>query len=411
MTKQVESQPKRVIGMLFQRLRPSKLFACAVAVMIAAFAPSSPSFGQAESQTQEPAVATATETDMVFVSAENLAVSAVTTDDLFAAGGTVVTSGAQADHLFLAGGEIEVIDATVHDLIAWGGELRLRSAQVTDDIIVGGGDIVARPGFDIGGSAVLAGGSVRLEAPVGGDLRIGAGDIFVNSSVQGTARLSGDTIVLGPLARIGGDLLYRSENLTIQPGAVIEGRRAALPMPDRSTAEEIGKGVGQLFLLFGLSIVLSYFILVALLVFFAPGLMRSASTMMREKPWQSFGIGVLYALIVPLLVVALVVTVVAAPLAVLLIAISVALTPIALAVTAYFVGMSLRRVTTGTSDPPDTLFARIIWPLLGVIAVFLLTLIPVAGALIWLLAMVFGLGALAKQAAGALTAPAMSPSA
>lgn len=362
------------------------------------------SWGQAAAQSKEADAAPAAETDMVFLSGESLTVSAATTDDMFAAGERVNASGARADHLFLAGGEIDVTDATVVDLVAAGGEVRLQGASIKDDIIIAGGDIAIGSAVKIGGSAVLAGGTVKLEAPLGGDLRAGAGDVYVNSPIAGTARLSGDSIVLGPKTRIAGDLLYRSDKLTVQPGAVVEGRRASLPMSDRSVVEGVGKDVGRFFLYLGLSIILSYFVLVVLFVVFAPGLMDSASAKIRHRPWQSLGIGVLYALIVPVAIVLLFASVFAVPLAILLVVISVVLTAIALAVTAHFVGISVRRLTTSQEEPSTRLPGRILWPLLGAVLVFAVTLVPFAGVLVWLLAMLFGLGAFAT-AARALTAP------
>lgn len=382
----------------------SRRVCAAILIICAALAMPSWSAGQDETELAPEAAADASETDMVFVAGEKVIVSQTTTDDLFAAGNMIEARGARADHLYLAGGDITVSEAEVSDVVVAGGEINLNAASVLDDVVVAGGDISVGENFDIAGTAVLLGGRVRFEAPVGQDLRIGASEIYLNSIVPGNARLTGDEIVLGPNARIGGDLLYRGDSLTIDPAAVIEGARTELPMADAYVAEDVGRGAGQLFLFFGLSILVSYFVLVLLLVFAAPGLMRSASQMIRRKPLQSLGIGVLYVLIVPLLILLLFSTAFAAPLAILLIAISVALTPIALAVTAYYVGMSARRLATKETEPPKAISGRVLWPTLGAVIVFALTLIPVAGLLVWFLAMLFGLGAFGRQAVGALTA-------
>ncbi len=355
----------------------------------------------------EPDTQTDTETDMVFVSGEELSLSARTTDDLFAAGGTIDTVGASADHMIAAGGEITVRDATLQDLILAGGNIRLSRAVVADDLIAFGGDIVVEPGFDIGGSAVLAGGNVRVNAPVGGDLRIGAGEIYVNSQVAGTARLSGETIVLGPQAQIGGDLLYRTENLVVEPGAVVTGQRAQLPPPDYSQPEDAGREMGRFMLFAGIAILLSYAVLTILLVLAAPGLMRSASNELQGRPWRSFGIGALFALGVPLLVLLLFMSMFGAPLAILLIVIAIALTPIAFAVAGYGTGMIARKLATKQDEPPEARSARMLWPLLGIVMLFVLTLIPFLGLFVWFIAMLFGLGALLQLAGGALSGPEM----
>jgi cytoskeletal protein CcmA (bactofilin family) len=360
------------------------------------------------SQSEADAVADTAETDMIFTAGEEVIVTQSTSDDIFAAGSMVEARGASGDHLFLAGGDITVSGADVRDVIAAGGEIRLNAASVSDDLIVGGGDIVVGEGFEIGGTAVIAGGKVRFEAPVGQDLRIGASEIFVNSLVPGDARLSGDQIVLGPNARIGGDLFYRGGNLTVDQAAVIEGNRTELPSAENYAAEDFAKGMGQFFLYFSLSMIISYFVIVAVLVAAVPALMRSTSNMLRTNHWQALGIGVLYALIVPVFGLILLWTGLGIPLAVLLFLVSLALTPIAVAVTAHFVGMAARRIVTNKTEPAQSTVERILWPLAGVVILFALALIPIAGLLIVLLAMLFGLGACLKQAFGALGTPPAS---
>ncbi|MGB3472460.1 MAG: hypothetical protein WBA51_16720 [Erythrobacter sp.] len=374
---------------------PIKRFAAGLFVLAGALALPSSSIGQDE---PEPTAASAIEeSDMVFVAGEELRVTQKTTDDLFAAANTLEVNGAQADHLFLAGGDLKITQTQVSDIVAAGGDIRLEAAAVADDVIIAGGEIVADEDFDIGGTAVIVGGDVRFEAPVGQDLRIGANDIFVNSVVPGTARLSGDTIVLGPKARIGGDLLYRGSSLTVDSAAVIEGDRTQLEASEPFAAEEIGKGAGLMFLYFGLSTLFSYFVIVAMLVLIVPRLMQSTSQMLERKPLQALGIGVLFAVIAPVLGLVLIQTGLGLPLAVFLFVASLALTPIAVAVSAHFLGMFTRKLITRKSRDPESTFERIVWPLAGVVILLGLCLVPLVGLLVLLFAMLFGLGAFGRQ--------------
>ncbi|KWV92130.1 polymer-forming cytoskeletal protein [Erythrobacter sp. YT30] len=345
------------------------------------------------------------ESDMVFAAAEDLNVSQKTTDDLFAAGSTIEVSGAEADHLFLAGGDLRVSNAQVNDLIAAGGDIQMDAATVADDVIIAGGEVVARETFEIGGTAVVAGGEVRFEAPVGQDLRIGANEIFVNSVVSGTARLSGDTITFGPRARIEGDLIYRGSNLVVDPAAVIEGERTQLQSSDAYEVEDAAKGVGQFFLFFSISMIISYFVIVALLVLIVPRVMHATSQMLGGKPLQALGIGVLFAFIVPVLGVLLFWTGVGIPLAIFLFVASLALTPIAVAVTAHFIGMAARKALTRKAGDAESTFEQIMWPLGGVVVLLALALIPIVGLVVMLLAMLFGLGAFGRQVLGMLSNP------
>ncbi len=384
-------------------------FVASVIIVLGALMVPASSVGQDEPEAPPTTVENAAESDMVFLAGERVVASQNTTDDLFAAGNMVDARGAGADHLFLAGSDVTVSDAQVSDIIAMGGEVRLNAANVADDVIIAGGNVIVDRGFDIGGTALIAGGRVRFEAPVGQDLRIGADDIYVNSTISGTARLSGETIVLGPDARVEGDLLYRGDDMTIDPAAVIEGSRTALPASEGYTAEDFGAGMGAFFLYFSLSMIISYFVIVVLLVIAMPGFMHSTSIMLRSTPLRALGIGVLYALIVPVLGIVLLWTGVGIPLAVLLFVASLALTPIAIAVTAHCIGTTARALITKKTEPAESTAARILWPLGGVLILFVLALIPFVGLLAMLFAMLFGLGALIRQASVALSVSESMP--
>ncbi|NVE96023.1 bactofilin family protein [Altererythrobacter lutimaris] len=390
--------------MLFEKARSIRQLAAPAMVVLAALALPSSSIGQDQADSSAISVDEEFESEMVFLSGEEIVASQRTTDDLFAAGGTVEAKGVSADHLFLTGGDITVSNAEVRDLIAAGGEVRLNAANVADDLIAAGGEVIAGEGFEIGGTAIVTGGTVRFNAPVGQDLRIGANEIFVDSTVAGTSRLSGSKIVIGPNARLQGDLLYRGDDLTIDPSAVIEGDRTELPAWESYNPEEAGAGLGSFFVYFSLSILISYFVIVSLLVLVLPSLMQRTSDMLHATPLRALGIGVLYAFVVPVMGILLVWTVLGIPLAIFLFLASLALTPLAVAVTAYFVGMLGRRVVSKRSDAPRNTAERFIWPLAGVAILFALSLIPLLGLLVMLFSMLFGLGALLRQATGALTA-------
>ncbi|WP_336985632.1 hypothetical protein [Altererythrobacter aquiaggeris] len=340
--------------------------------------------------------------DMSFFSAEDINLKINSIDDVFAAGGRVRVDATRADHLVIAGSEISVSNAALQDLFAVGGKMDLNSGTVADDIVVAGGSIKVRPTFSIGGSAVMAGGDVRMETSVPADLRIGAGSVYVNAAVGGDARLSGDAVRLGPATRIAGDLLYRTSNLVIEPGAVITGRRLILPAQDQSAFESWGRGAGELFPVITLAAAAGFAILVVAIAFAVPGLMRSSARFIRTSPLRSLGIGTIIAAGVPVAIILLFFTVVGAPLGLLLGAICLAVTPVAIAATAFLIGMEMRRVMSGAGEPPARLPARLLWPAAGAAVILILGLIPFLGMLVWLLAMLLGLGAVASRGGKAL---------
>lgn len=340
--------------------------------------------------------------DMSFFSADKINLKVNSSDDVFAAGGTVNVNTTSADHLVIAGGEVEVRNVTIEDLFAAGGELDLVTGTVADDIVVAGGQITVRKTFEIGGSAVIAGGEALIEAPVPVDLRVGAGTVYLNSRVGGDARLSGDTVTLGPEAVVDGDLLYQTENLVIEPGAVVTGQRRAMPAEDHSAFESWGRGAGELFGKLFLAATLGFAVLVLAVAAAVPSLMRSSAAFIKSRPLQSAGIGALIAIGTPVAIVLLFASVIGAPLAMLLIAICLAITPVAIAATAFFVGMESRRVATKAEEPPTGWGGRVLWPALGALVILLLGMIPFLGILVWLFALLFGLGAVASRGGRAL---------
>ncbi|MBL4619943.1 MAG: hypothetical protein JKX88_07590 [Marinicaulis sp.] len=142
--------------------------------------------------------------DMAFFAADDLKITAKSRDDIFAAGGDVSINGAQADHMIAMGGDIIVTNVAFHDLIVAGGDINLVSGAVTDDVVAAGGDLNVQSEFKIGGSALITGGDVTIDTPIGGELRAAAGRLRLNANVEGNAHLTGDEITIGPNVRIGG---------------------------------------------------------------------------------------------------------------------------------------------------------------------------------------------------------------
>ena len=341
-------------------------------------------------------------TDMSFFSGDGVDVTVDSTDDVFAVGSTISVDATSADHLVVAGSKISVKNVAIQDLFAAAGELDLISGRVEDDIVVAVGQVNVGPSFEIGGSAVIAGGEARIETPIPADLRVGAESIFLNSAVGGDARLSGDTVTLGPQARISGNLLYRSENLILQDGAVVSGQQMMLPPEEHSAFESWGRGAGGLLAKITIAATLGFMVLVIVVAIAVPGLMRSSAGYIRSKPFKSLGIGALFTIGVPFLIILLVMSVVGAPLAMLLGAICLAITPIAVAATAYLLGMEGRQLLTKQTEPPVNWAPRLLWPALGAAVILVLGLIPFFGLLVWLLAMLFGLGAVVSRGRRAL---------
>lgn len=340
--------------------------------------------------------------DMGFFAAGELTVTAKSEDDLFAAGGDVSIDGAEADHMIAAGGDVTVAEAAFDDLIIAGGDVTLISGAVTDDLVAAAGDLNVRSEFRIGGSAVISGGDVTLEASVPRELRAAGRRVRLDANVGGDAHVTGDDVVIGPNVRIGGDLRHRAQTIEIDPGAVIEGEVVALEPVAGPDFEKWGVRAVAAAALFALAFLVGIGVLVVAIAAALPALMNSAAAMIREKPLSTLGIGFLVAAAAPIVIAFLFATIFGIPLALLIALFYAAAAPLAIAAFAYFIGMTGRRMIAGNQSEAPGLFARVIWSAFSVGVLVILGLIPFLGQLVWLLAYVFGVGAVMTRGGKAL---------
>jgi cytoskeletal protein CcmA (bactofilin family) len=161
-------------------------------------------------------------------------------DDVYAAGGTVAVTDSVVGDLAAAGGNVVVSGPVGADALVTGGSVRL-AADVGDDARIAGGsvDVIRRVGGHLvaaGGivhahegsviaSDVLAtGGTVILEGTIDGGLVVSGGEVTLNGTLRRDARIIAGTLRVGPNAVIQGALRYSSRNpAQIDPGAKIAG--------------------------------------------------------------------------------------------------------------------------------------------------------------------------------------------
>ena len=359
---------------------------------------------QITTQTGEIVNAEASFLDMAFFAGDEISIKASSDDDIFAAGGNIRVDATTADHLILAGGEINIRNVGVDDIIAAGGDLNLRSGTVTDDVLAAGGTVTLHPKFQIAGSAIVSGGEVTIGSPIQKELRVAANRIVLDSVVDGNVKLMGDNIALGPKARLGGNLQYRGDNIQISPSAIIAGTTSILPADEQNDFERWGKGSAAFFAWFAIAAMLGITLLVVVIALVLPGLMNKSALLIRQKPLLALGVGFVAMFIVPFTLFMLFVTIVGAPLAMLIAAMLFAFTPVGLAASAYFIGMQGRQIIRKPADdaPPPAIRVRLIWSAIAIVLILLLGMIPFVGGLIWLLVLMFGMGAILVQGGLAL---------
>jgi cytoskeletal protein CcmA (bactofilin family) len=347
---------------------------------------------------------TGTSDQLVLAAGEDVTLELTATDDVAAAGGDVTAQNATFDHVFLAGGDISFTGSTARDIFAAGGEIDVVSGQVLDDLIAAGGRITVGRDARVNGDAVVTGGRIRLEGVFGGEVRAAGGSIYIDGDITGDVNLDGRSITIGPNAHIHGALTHRGRSVTIAPEAQIDGQTTALrPRPEIDTRPLAAFGVWMAAsVLFGLSLMA----VVIALVF--PRLMDDVADIVQRKPVSMLALGFAIALLTPMAIVLLMVTILGLPLAFLIAMAFALLWPVSLVGAVYAASIFVRgRVRNAAGEPSRG--ARALWAGLAMVVFILLGFIPFVGFLIWVLAYFVGLGAVVLQAGRALSKPAAAP--
>jgi len=331
--------------------------------------------------------------------------------NVYRVGGEVRTQGRVNGDFIGAGGSVSIDDAVTEDATVAGGAVRIRG-PVGDDLRVAGGQITLEG--KVGGEAMIAGGNVTLtrDASVAGrtwiaagnvalngkiakDLQIRAGKVIIDGEVDGDARIIAGEIELLPGARLNGSLSYLSqEEVRINPQAQVRGSVTREVAKRGSRGESQPPRFGRRF---GLAWFVGLVVAGALYLLIFPTFSRNVQQRLAAAPWPSLGLGAALISAVPLLAIALVVTIIGIPLALGLLA-AYAITLLAgYLIIADFIGERALRAVRRNGEASTAW--RIAGLVLALVALALVRFIPVIGGLLILIALFFGVGALTLQVA------------
>jgi cytoskeletal protein CcmA (bactofilin family) len=253
------------------------------------------------------------------------------------------------------------------------------SSESGDAVVVVNGDVTVERGEIVEGVFVVN-GDTRVDGRVDGDVVAVAGDVLVRGRVDGNLVAVSGRARLLPSARVDGDLTYGDEAPQIAPGAIVSG-----------TVEEENWSASAGFLPFigafvlWLAVTVSFAILGVLLLLLAPRAADAVRARAGERIGLAIAIGIAIFIVLPLAAVLAAITLVGIPLA---IGIGLALLPLA-AIAYVTAAWALGRTIV---KPPR---GRILAFLAGLAILRVAALIPILGLLVWLGAVIVGLGLLA----------------
>jgi hypothetical protein len=252
------------------------------------------------------------------------------------------------------------------------------ASAATDHVVITGGAVVG-PG-QTAGDVIVIDGPVTIAGHATGDVVSVSGPIRLTGRVDGDLIAVSDRAVLGPRARVGGDLRYGDEPPALARGARVAGTISNEDWADAANGWGWVSGVA-----WWLAVTVSTLIVGVLLVWLAPGALYAAERAVREHIGATIGWGVGIAILAPLLAVLALITLVGIPFGIALLLAAIPVLLVAYTTSAWMVGSRVLR--NRSASPWAALLAG--WGILRVLA-----LIPIAGGLVGLAATVAGLGAL-----------------
>lgn len=323
---------------------------------------------------------------MGFFAGPNIRVDGTVHGTVFAAGQNIVISGDIDGDLFVAGQTLS-IPGTVSGNVYVAGQGITLAGDVGGDVFAAGQDLSLDPGAFIARDLTVAGAFIALDGTVGRDLNGGAANVDIGGTIGRHARLEVDSLRLGDAASIGGDLAYRSEREgTFAPGSTISGRTDWTYVDRTAQAHRPSSASRLLWKILGIGSALLVWLFLRL---WRPAFWSSTSTRIYEAPLLTLGMGSLALIVTPMAILLLLVTVIGIPAGILLgiaYGVSIYLSRIVLA--AFLGYWAERRLGWRQIHLGVWLF------LLGYVLLALLLAIPFFGALLRLVIVLFGLGAL-----------------
>ncbi len=308
----------------------------------------------------------------------------VVTGDLNAAGLNVHVGGIVGDDVRVLGGRVVV------------------QGWVGDALLAGGGEITLSKGTRVGGNAMLAGRRIVDRGDVAGTLDAAGSYVEIDGDVDGIARIRSDDVVIGPKARLRGDLIVRGANPPrIAEGARIAGKvtlEPAVPATARARVVDAARAgllqVGMLLLAWAWMAL-------------APGMARDAAAIEWRRAGLAEFVGIAALAGLPIAAGLLAITLVGIPVA---LGVAAAWTLLVLAgysSSAICLGDWLRaRARRGAGAP--SLGARLLWTMIALLLLRAGAALPWVGWVVTVGAAAAGAGAVARAARMAHTRARLS---
>ena len=365
------------------------------ALALSAFAVCCLAFAPQMACAREEVTVTRTLGDDVFMAGGHLQMPDAIAGDAILAGGTISTSGAVQGDEVATGGQLDLGGNIGGGLYAAGGRVRV-DARVAHNARIAGGDVEVGPEADVQGGVTVAGGRVEINGRVGKYLQIGAGRVRIDGHIGGDVDVASGELNVGPGAIIDGVLTYHgSHPATVAAAAQIKGGMQYVERKHWGSSVHTemprGFGVGAWVWLIG------WIVAGSVLLALWPGFTRAVTEIALRRPGMASLTGFVVLVCAPIAVLLLMISLIGLPLALLGLCLYLILLPLGYLASAASVGeWVLSRLRPGSEL---VIRQRILMLIAALVVLFVLTRVPVLGAIVTFLAVLVGVGSLVMAAA------------
>lgn len=232
-------------------------------------------------------------------------VNATSTGDVSIAGAQIAFSGSVGGD-FKAAGAVVDVSGSVTGKADIAGAVAKVALTTGGRLFVGAASLTIAPNSDIRGELQAYGAVVQIGGHIGGPVKAGGAAVTFDAQADGPVELSGNRIIIGPNARIAGDLLVRSMNAPeIQAGSVISGATRQEQPPTWW-----GVAPWQWTAVVAAAIAAGTVLAGIVLMLFGGHVFTTATENVRHRPLSSFLFGILALVLIPFVAAILMITVV-----------------------------------------------------------------------------------------------------
>lgn len=292
----------------------------------------------------------------------------------------------------IAAGERISLSADVGDDLRAAGRIITVTASIGDDAMLAGETVTLGSGAAVLNRAWIAGRSIEIAGQIGAELRAAAQEIVISGEIGGDVHLIAENIEVAPSAKIEGNFTYRSASeANIAPGATITGDLVHQKM-DLPKAPDFP--VFPVLAFFFLTLLMSF----AVMCWLFPGFIAETGAAIRQEGFKSIGIGLIFFLVIPPIILLLLISMVGVPLGL----IALALYPIFIFIgflsSVYFLSELILKLM-GKATGPFSAW-RFFASSIAITAIIAILLVPLLGGVGLIILILLGLGAVVTQLYG-----------